>query len=225
MLKHVLNYYQYLADTFEKETWFDPLWLSSGAETEAPRQNSRRDQMVELHNRYKNCHLCTFARERKKMIVGAGNCDAQLLIIGLAPFPEDIKSNYPLVGRYPDLIDKMMKHIGLDRDCIFTTTFFKCPLPLDTQVAFEQSHHCRQMLVEQLSILNPKAILLLGEKVYHLFYQSRLALASIRAKQVYYQKIPVLVTWDIDEIATGDKTLKLEVKTDLERIKGWLNGH
>ena len=97
-----------------------------------------------------------------KAVPGEGNPDARVVFIGEAPGSEEAKTGRPFVGRSGWFLRQMIKDAGLDENKVFITS----PVhyrPLRGTPANEAIIHGRSHLFKQLSVINPKIIVLLGK--------------------------------------------------------------
>ena len=106
------------------------------------------------------CRLCRQGG-MGKAVPGEGNPGARIVFIGEAPGKEEAKSGRPFVGRSGKLLRRTIREMGLDEADVFITSPVHY-LPLRGTPSTAMIHHGRQHLFDQLSIINPEMIVLLG---------------------------------------------------------------
>ncbi len=106
------------------------------------------------------CPLCKQWGEGRA-VPGEGNPDADIVFIGEAPGREEAKTGRPFVGRSGKLLRAMMTEIGLEEKAVFITSPVKY-LPLRGTPSRENILHGREHLSEQLLMIDPKIVVLLG---------------------------------------------------------------
>jgi DNA polymerase len=106
------------------------------------------------------CRLCKKGGTGKA-VPGEGSPDARIVFIGEAPGREEAKTGRPFVGRSGKLLRQMIRDIGLDEADVFITSPVHY-LPLRGTPSTAMIHHGRQHLFEQLSVIEPDMIVLLG---------------------------------------------------------------
>jgi DNA polymerase len=106
------------------------------------------------------CRLCRKGGTGKA-VPGEGNSDARIVFIGEAPGREEAKTGRPFVGRSGKLLRQMIRDIGLDEARVFITSPVHY-LPLRGTPSTAMIHHGRQHLFDQLSVIKPDMIVLLG---------------------------------------------------------------
>lgn len=156
----------------------------------------KRATLVELYYEVKNCHGCSLGNTRNKMVFGAGNAVAPLMIIGEAPGYEEDRKGKPFVGKAGALLTKMLSAINLDREKdIFITNILKCRPPENRNPNHSEALACAPILQRQINIIAPKAILALGRIAAHELLNLTDSIGKLRAETHNYNKIPVVVTY------------------------------
>jgi DNA polymerase len=99
---------------------------------------------------------------RTQVVIGAGDLDADLMLVGDAPSAGEDAAGVPFVGAAGRLLDQLLAGIGLRRDDVFMTTVLKCRPPGNRDPAPVEVDNCRQYLVEQVELIRPKVVCTLG---------------------------------------------------------------
>jgi uracil-DNA glycosylase len=108
------------------------------------------------------CKACRLHEGTTNAVPGAGNPNAEILFIGEGPgFYED-KQGLPFVGRSGDLLNKMLKLIGLDRDQVFVTNVVKHRPPENRDPLPDEILACKPYLDRQFEAIDPMVIVTLG---------------------------------------------------------------
>ena len=85
------------------------------------------------------------------------------MFIGEAPGAEEDRLGEPFVGRAGLLLtDMITKGMGLARDQVYIANILKCRPPENRNPTSEESDNCSPYLEEQIAILRPEFICLLG---------------------------------------------------------------
>lgn len=156
----------------------------------------KRAALVELYNEVKDCKGCQLSGSRKKMVFGAGNASAPLMVIGEAPgYDEDIQGK-PFVGKAGALLTKMLAAINLDREKdVFITNILKCRPPENRNPSQTEIAACTPMLKRQIHIIAPRVILILGRIAAHELLNIKESIGKLRTETHNYNNIPVVVTY------------------------------
>ncbi len=84
------------------------------------------------------------------------------MIIGEAPGRREDELGRPFVGKAGELLDQLLKGIGLSREDVYITNVVKCRPPNNRDPKDDEIEACRPFLERQLAVLKPKLILCLG---------------------------------------------------------------
>jgi uracil-DNA glycosylase len=142
-----------------------------------------------------NCQLCTLGSTRNKFVYGVGNPNAKLLFIGEAPGADEDRLGEPFVGRAGQLLDKILVAINFTRQDIYIANILKCRPPNNRDPLPDEVAKCRPYLDEQIRIIQPKLICLLGRIAAQSLFNVTTPLGKMRGQWLDYNGIPVLVTY------------------------------
>ena len=109
------------------------------------------------------CRNCGLAEERQRVVVGRGNPEARLMLIGEAPGAEEDASGLPFVGRSGQLLSGLIAEAGLDEEQdLYICNVIKCRPPGNRKPTTQEIDQCRPWLEQQLTLINPPLVLLAG---------------------------------------------------------------
>lgn len=101
--------------------------------------------------------------EDTTLVFGAGNPDAELVIIGEAPGAEEDKQGKPFVGRSGKMLDKILEAAEFDREEIYISNILKHRPPDNRNPLPEERQRSLPYLLHQIDLIDPKIILSLGK--------------------------------------------------------------
>ncbi len=116
----------------------------------------------ELNEAIKGCSKCVLANDRNNVVIGDGNKEANLLIVGEGPGKNEDLKGKPFVGRAGQLLDKILQAIDLSREEVYITNIVKCRPPNNRDPLSEEKESCLPYLRAQFLLIRPKIILCLG---------------------------------------------------------------
>lgn len=157
--------------------------------------NPKADLLTSLSLSYASCQKCPLAAGRNKLVYGEGNPDARALLIGEGPGAEENRSGRPFVGEAGKLLDRMLAAIELDRSEIYICNIVKCRPPGNRNPEPTERQACLPYLLEQISIIQPQLILMLGLVAAQTLLESRLTLEKLRQSVHTFENIPSYVTY------------------------------
>ena len=162
-------------------------------ETEAP---ANRDVVwQQLEQAVSSCTKCELHASRTQTVFGVGNKNADLLIIGEAPGRDEDLQGEPFVGRAGQLLNAMLAAIGFQRDQVYIANILKCRPPNNRDPKPEEAEACDSWLQQQIELIQPVAILLLGRIAAHKLLNTDQSLGALRGKQYNYEGIPLIVSY------------------------------
>lgn len=142
-----------------------------------------------------NCQLCPLGKTRNKFVYGVGNPNAKLLFIGEAPGADEDRLGEPFVGRAGQLLDKIMAAINFTRQDIYIANILKCRPPNNRDPLPDEVVKCRPYLNEQIRLIQPKLICLLGRIAAQALFETTTPLGKMRGQWHEYAGVPVIVTY------------------------------
>jgi DNA polymerase len=145
----------------------------------------------------RTCTVCGLHRTRTQTVFGVGRRDAGLLIIGEAPGAEEDRQGEPFVGPAGQLLNAMLRAIGLPREQVYIANILKCRPPGNRDPKPEESATCTPYLDRQIALIRPRAILVLGRIAGQWLLQSESPIGRLRGQVLRYGDpgIPLVVTY------------------------------
>lgn len=105
---------------------------------------------------------CNLKFTAKNLVVGDGNPQADIMLVGEAPGRDEDIEGRPFVGRSGQLLDRMLAAIELDRTSAYITNVIpwrppgnRTPTPIETEI-------CRPFIERQIELVKPKILVALG---------------------------------------------------------------
>lgn len=95
-------------------------------------------------------------------VIGEGNHDAHIMVIGEAPGKKEALTGRPFCGASGKFLDEMCQHIGLQRKDVYVTNIVKDRPEDNRDPSQEEINLYSPFLDRQLEIIQPKVIATLG---------------------------------------------------------------
>lgn len=160
------------------------------------------------------CRRCGLCESRTRTVFGVGDREADLLVIGEAPGEQEDRRGEPFVGPAGQLLDQMLRAIGLGRDHgVYIANILKCRPPGNRDPAQEEVRQCTPYLNRQIALLRPKAILAVGRIAAHYLLDADEPLRAMRSRAWTYGEadIPVIVSYHPSYL----------LRTPADKAKAW----
>jgi len=119
-----------------------------------------------------NCKRCSLHQHRTNVVFGADILKnsvgkARIVFIGEAPGRDEDKQEVPFVGKAGQLLQKIIKGIGLEEEDYYITNTVKCrPVKSGTnkngKPTITQTLKCASLLNKELNAIKPNLIITLG---------------------------------------------------------------
>jgi uracil-DNA glycosylase family 4 len=123
---------------------------------------SSEETLKEIAAEVSNCTKCDLCKGRTKAVPGEGNPHTKILFIGEGPGFHEDKQGRPFVGPSGQLLEDLIKNIGLKRSDVFITNVVKCRPPENRDPFPGEISACNEYLDRQIAALQPLVIVTLG---------------------------------------------------------------
>ncbi len=110
-----------------------------------------------------DCTRCVLHKQgRKQIVFGVGNPKAELMFVGEGPGADEDAQGEPFVGRAGQLLNNMIKAMGIERKDVYIANIVKCRPPGNRTPEREECATCSPFLMRQIAVIKPKVIVALG---------------------------------------------------------------
>ncbi|HLS79890.1 MAG TPA: uracil-DNA glycosylase [Steroidobacter sp.] len=151
---------------------------------------------AELEAAVRDCNLCPLHATRTQAVFGVGDRTAQWMVIGEAPGMEEDRKGEPFVGRAGQLLNAMLKSVGLAREQVFIANILKSRPPNNRDPRPEEVRACLPYLQRQIELVNPRLILCVGRIAAQTLLQSSEPIGKLRgAVHRIFSDRPMVVTY------------------------------
>jgi DNA polymerase len=156
----------------------------------------------ELQPVVESCRACGLCQGRKKAVFGTGDRQAKWLFVGEGPGYNENLQGLPFVGAAGQLLDNMMKALGVQRgDQAYIANIVKCR-PTDQQgkdrpPTADEVAACLPYLHRQIALIAPQIIVALGKTAATslLGLDMETPVGQLRGKLHQFKGIPVVATY------------------------------
>jgi uracil-DNA glycosylase len=165
------------------------------APTNAPREAGY--DWAQLRERVAACTRCGLAATRTQTVFGVGNLQAEWLVVGEAPGAEEDRAGEPFVGRAGQLLNSMLRAIGLAREDVYIANVLKCRPPHNRDPLAIETVECLPFLEQQIALLKPKIMLSVGRIAAQKLLRTDVSLGRLRQKVHTFgaSRVPLVVTY------------------------------
>ena len=142
------------------------------------------------------CQACALCQGRRNTVFGAGDRRAQWMIVGEAPGEREDESGQPFVGPAGQLLDNMLKSVGLSREAgAYIVNVLKCRPPGNRNPEPAEVLQCEPYLRRQIALVQPRLILAMGRFAVQSLLRSNEAIGRLRGRPHSFDGVPLVVTY------------------------------
>jgi uracil-DNA glycosylase len=136
-----------------------------------------------------DCVRCKLHKQgRKQIVFGVGNPDAELMFVGEGPGADEDAQGEPFVGRAGQLLNNMIRAMGLRREEVYIANVVKCRPPGNRTPERDECETCSPFLMRQIAAIKPKVIVALGAVAARNLLAINAPMAELRGR--FYDFVP-----------------------------------
>ena len=180
---------------------------------------SKSECLEALREKVERCTRCPLSVTRKRVVFGEGSADSSVAFIGEAPGREENEKGRPFIGSAGQLLSKAIEAMGLRREDVYIANIVKCRPPSNRVPRESEIASCLPYLLEQLSIVNPVAVGLLGAVAAQSILKLDWPVFKLRGRVFTYSEMKLVPTYHPAALLRNPD-LKRHFWKDMKLIKG-----
>tara|TARA_B100001175_G_scaffold293632_1_gene280281 strand:- start:77 stop:679 length:603 start_codon:yes stop_codon:yes gene_type:complete len=123
---------------------------------------NKEKELTQLKIEINSIENCSLKKNSPQLILGDGNIDSLIMLIGGAPGIEEEKSGSTFMGEVGELLKKMLLAINIKKENIYSTYAVNFRPPEDRKPTTTEIKRYAIYLQKHISIIKPKIIILMG---------------------------------------------------------------
>jgi uracil-DNA glycosylase family 4 len=135
-----------------------------------------------------DCTRCKLYKGRNKIVFGVGNPRAELMFVGEGPGADEDTQGEPFVGRAGQLLNNMIRAMGLQREDVYIANVVKCRPPGNRTPEPDECETCSPFLMRQIAMIKPKVVVALGATAAKNLLAMNSSLGDLRGR--FYDFMP-----------------------------------
>lgn len=175
------------------------------------------DNWEELEQSIVNCTKCKLCKTRTNIVFSDGTKQTDLMLIGEGPGREEDEQGIPFVGKAGKLMNMAFAGLGLDRNSVYIANIVKCRPPQNRNPEEDESQACIDYLRNQVMLIKPKIIVLLGSVALKNVLGKDYGITSSRGKWVEQNGIWYMPTWHPAALLRDDSK-KIDFWKDMQLV-------
>lgn len=155
-----------------------------------------KKKLGRLKKKCDGCTACGLHKGRTKAVFASGNREADIVFVGEGPGKDEDEQGKPFVGRAGEVLNKMIKFMGLKREDVYITNVVKCR-PHKNRTPFEdEADTCsKRFLNKEIAAIKPKVIIAMGKTAANCVLHTRDSVARLRGRWRDVEGIDVMCTY------------------------------
>jgi DNA polymerase len=183
---------------------------------------NKTEQLLNLKKQINSIENCNLKKNSKKMVLGDGDINSQIMLIGETPGPQEEISGRAFQGEVGDLLHKMMSAINISKNKIYLTYSINFRPPEDRKPTKQEIKRYSFFLKNHISIINPRMIILMGSTAMEAVTGLNGKISQERGnwKEIILkdQTFPIMITFSPSYLIRYPENKKFSWE-DLKRIK------
>ena len=118
---------------------------------------------AQLEAEVAECRRCRLCETRTNVVPGEGDPQARRMFIGEGPGRDEDLQGRPFEGRSGELLTRMIRAIGLERENVYICNVVKCRPPQNRNPEPDEAEACLNYLRAQVALVKPRVVVLLGK--------------------------------------------------------------
>jgi DNA polymerase len=171
----------------------------------------------QIEQMIQNCRRCVLCQQRHSVVLGEGNRQAEVMLIGEGPGADEDAQGRPFVGKAGQLLDKMFSAIDMRREDLYITNVVKCRPPGNRTPLDEEAQACLPILRMQYRLIRPKIVVCLGATATRHVYDPEARITRVRGQWLEKNGTFFLPTYHPAALLR-DESKKKDVWADLKSI-------
>ena len=185
-------------------------------------QVEKSELLEELKKKINSIENCNLKDNSQNLVLGDGNFNSPIMLIGEAPGIEEDKSNTTFKGEVGKLLNKMLLAIEIKRQNIYSSYAINFRPPEDRKPTSQEIKRYSIFLKEHIAIINPKIIILMGSSAMEALTGINSKISSERGKWkeviLKNKTYPVMITFNPSYLIRFPDNKKYSWE-DLKKIK------
>ena len=153
------------------------------AAREAARNAASLDELRGILETFEGCALRATAT---RLAFCDGNPKGRLMLVGEAPGYEEDKQGLPFVGRSGQLLDRMLKAVGLGRNEVYIANIVPWRPPGNRTPTPQESQICLPFIRRQIELADPDVLVCLGGPSMQTLLEIRDGIMKTRGRWMPY---------------------------------------
>lgn len=165
-----------------------------------------------------SCRRCSLCGNRANVVIGRGNVNAPMMLIGEGPGEQEDKQGLPFVGPAGKLLDLLLEALAIKNDKYYIANIVKCRPPGNRVPFDEEAEKCLPLLRNQVSLIKPQIIVCLGATSMKYIINKEAKITQIRGQWIERKGYWIMPTFHPAALLR-DESKKILMWEDFKKVK------
>ncbi len=165
----------------------------------------------------KTCTKCGLCKTRTNTVFGVGPIHTDIMFVGEGPGADEDREGIPFVGKAGKLMNQAFAGLGIKREEVYIANVVKCRPPNNRTPLKEEAMACLDYLRNQVIIIKPKIIVLLGNTALKNIVGEEYGITASRGKWIEKKGIYYMPTFHPAALLR-DESKKVDFWNDLKMV-------
>ena len=229
MTKKTLNqntkYAQELIDMIEPDFFFNNKPINRFTVTKDDNLNvnqNKAEKLSDLKRKINSIENCNLKNNSKSLLMGDGNINSPIMLIGEAPGEAEDNSGKSFQGESGALLKKMLLAINIKRENVYSAYSVNFRPPENRKPTAQEIKRYSAFLKEHVTLINPKIVILMGSTAMESITGSNGKISNERGKWkeiiLKNKTLPIMITFNPSYLIRFPENKKYSWE-DLKKIK------
>ena len=189
-------------------------------------QTNKAELLEKLKKQINSIENCNLKDNSQNLILGDGNINSSIMLIGEAPGAEEDRTHTTFKGEVGELLNKMLLAIEIKRQNIYCSYAVNFRPPEGRKPTSQEIKRYSVFLKEHISIIDPKIIILMGSSAMEAVTGINSKISSERGKWketiLKNKSYPIIISYNPSYLMRFPENKKYSWE-DLKKIKQKIN--
>ena len=197
-------------------------FINNDAKHDDKQPKNKTELLLKLKKQINSIENCKLKENSRNLILGDGNTNSPIMLIGEAPGLEEDSNANTFMGDVGELLDKMLQAIDIKRKNIYCSYSINFRPPEDRKPTSVEIKRYSVFLKEHISIIEPKIVILLGSSAMEAVTGINEKISSERGKWkeviLNGRTYPLMITFNLSYLLRFPENKKYSWE-DLKKIR------
>ncbi|MCX7711031.1 MAG: uracil-DNA glycosylase [Clostridia bacterium] len=171
----------------------------------------------ELGKACTGCKKCNLGNTRTNIVIGRGNIEAPMMMIGEGPGEQEDMKGLPFVGPAGKLLDLLLDALMIKNEDYYIANIVKCRPPGNRAPFDEEAEKCLPFLRNQVALIKPKIIVCLGATAMKYIIDKNAKITQIRGQWIERKGYWIMPTFHPAALLR-DESKKIPMWEDFKKV-------